>query len=175
MITQSQFDSRVTALWSSQKSIGREKKWHTGKRAGMVRKAAAAIMFTKLDLGDWLWRQVGLNAVLCPYCSAPIDILSLTLDHIMPRSAGGEFTLANMQVVCADCNASKGDLTHEAFVQILTLARSLSRYDRGKLLSKLKASHHGSAQRFFRDKSGAPAHVAPLPKQPGLDLEMGQF
>jgi hypothetical protein len=144
------FKERVAALWGSQKTMARPKLWKTGKRAGVVRKQAMPVYFDKRALEQWLWKIVGLNAKPCPYCNVPIDILSLTLDHVIPRSAGGEFALDNMQVICKDCNAMKGDLSDDAFRQVLALARTLSGYDQAKLFGRLKAAHHGSPARFFR-------------------------
>lgn len=40
------------------------------------------------------------------------------LDHITPRSKGGNNSLENCQLVCRDANQAKGDLTMEEFVQL---------------------------------------------------------
>jgi hypothetical protein len=179
MITVEQFKERVTALWESQKRMAAPKKWHSGKRAGTIRKPASNILFTKQELGQWLWQQVGLNAILCPYCNLPIDIISLTLDHILPRSVGGEFSLPNMQVTCKDDNERKGNLTHEAYLALLKFMRGeLSPYDQGILLTRLKAANAGSGARFFRNKQAQERKpqppVPPPAKQPALDL-LGEF
>lgn len=171
MIDQKQFDDRVKALWVSQKSMGGVKLWKSGKRAGMVRKQAAVIAFTRDDLHHWLMGRVGLGITLCPYCSVPIDILSLTIDHVVPRSIGGEFSLANMQAICKDCNERKGDMTHEAFKALLRFLLTLSQYDQSKLLSRLKAAHHGSARRFFRVSGTSPQYLPP----PSQQDELGAF
>jgi hypothetical protein len=49
----------------------------------------------------------------CEYCQAPQDICAYTfhLEHITPRSKGGEETLANYGLSCFFCNSSKGDHT----------------------------------------------------------------
>lgn len=154
--------------------MARPKLWKSGKRAGVIRKQALPVLFDRRALEQWLWKIVGLNARGCPYCNAPIDILSLTLDHVIPRAAGGEFALDNMQVICKDCNAMKGDLSDAAFRQLLALARTLSPYDQAKLLGRLKAAHHGSPARFFR-KSNAPQPPGPKPAaQPIFDV-LGDF
>ena len=153
MIDMDQFKKRVAALFGSQKGMASAKKWKSGKRAGTIRRPAATMQFTSNQLGKWLWDRVGFNAVPCPYCGVPIDILSLTIDHVVPRSAGGEFSLGNMQIMCPDCNARKGNLTQKGFVDLLTFARSaLSGYDQDVLLKRLKEANSGSANRFFRDK-----------------------
>lgn len=41
----------------------------------------------------------------CQYCGSK---KSLTIDHVIPRSKGGEDTWENMVVACAPCNTKKG-------------------------------------------------------------------
>lgn len=177
MITVDQFRQRVTALWDSQKRMAAARKWKSGRRAGQVKTPAAIIQFTKRDLEKWLWEDIGLSAALCPYCQGPMDILSLTLDHVVPRSLGGQFRLDNMQPICVDCNHRKGDMTHEGFTSLIDFARSiLTPYDQGILLKRLADANAGSASRFFRDKKNQqpqPANL-PLPK-PAQQAELDWF
>jgi 5-methylcytosine-specific restriction endonuclease McrA len=44
----------------------------------------------------------------CQYCGART---SLTVDHVIPRSKGGDSTWENIVASCAPCNRRKGDLT----------------------------------------------------------------
>lgn len=46
----------------------------------------------------------------CQYCGATKD---LTLDHVMPRSRGGNSTWNNLTTACKKCNSYKGDRTPE--------------------------------------------------------------
>lgn len=46
----------------------------------------------------------------CQYCGA---IKNLTLDHMVPRSRGGETTWYNLVTACMRCNTRKGDRTPE--------------------------------------------------------------
>jgi 5-methylcytosine-specific restriction endonuclease McrA len=46
----------------------------------------------------------------CQYCGA---IKDLTLDHLMPRSRGGETDWMNLVTACMRCNTRKGDRTPE--------------------------------------------------------------
>jgi 5-methylcytosine-specific restriction endonuclease McrA len=41
----------------------------------------------------------------CAYCSGPAE----TIDHVMPRSRGGQHDWDNVVAACARCNHSKGD------------------------------------------------------------------
>ena len=42
----------------------------------------------------------------CQYCGS---IKNLTIDHIVPKSRGGQDTWENMVVACGPCNTKKGD------------------------------------------------------------------
>lgn len=153
MIDDFQFSDRVKKLYASQQGMAAAKKWKTGPRAGQIRVPAVPLHFTREQLHGELMRLVGFGCILCPYCQVPIDILSLTLDHIVPRAAGGAMTLANLDAICRECNEMKGPLTHEAFSAIMRFMETLSPYDRKVFRSRLKAAHHGSMQRFGRDKA----------------------
>lgn len=45
----------------------------------------------------------------CAYCGKPpIDDASLTIDHVKPKSKGGEDRTSNVIPACRRCNAEKG-------------------------------------------------------------------
>lgn len=45
----------------------------------------------------------------CAYCNKPpIDDASLTIDHVKPKSKGGEDKTSNVIPACRSCNAAKG-------------------------------------------------------------------
>ena len=44
----------------------------------------------------------------CPGCKREFPFNKLTIDHIVPTSAGGNNELTNVQVMCWPCNNSKG-------------------------------------------------------------------
>ena len=44
----------------------------------------------------------------CQYCSNIFDTKHLTLDHVQPRSKGGETSWENIVTCCKTCNTSKG-------------------------------------------------------------------
>ncbi|GHA57722.1 HNH endonuclease [Pontibacter akesuensis] len=46
----------------------------------------------------------------CQYCGG---VRNLTLDHLLPRSRGGETQWQNLVTACARCNSRKGDRTPE--------------------------------------------------------------
>jgi 5-methylcytosine-specific restriction endonuclease McrA len=164
MITQTQFDKRVKVLYQSQKKMAAPKKWKSGKREGTIRRPGMPVEFSEAQLRAVLMARVGFNVILCPFpfCNAPIDILSLTLDHVVPRALGGGFTLSNMQICCVDCNARKGEISDRGFRLLMTMAqKALDPYDYQTLLSRLKAASAGSRQRFFRGKKDGEQNALP--------------
>jgi len=46
----------------------------------------------------------------CQYCGS---VTSLTIDHVIPKSHGGEDTWENLVTACVKCNNRKGDKTLE--------------------------------------------------------------
>lgn len=47
----------------------------------------------------------------CQYCERKYPVSSLTFDHVIPRSRGGQTTWENIVTSCEDCNRLKGDRT----------------------------------------------------------------
>lgn len=52
----------------------------------------------------------------CQYCGAEAE----NLDHVIPRSRGGEHTWENVVAACRPCNARKGDRTPDEAAMGLT-------------------------------------------------------
>jgi 5-methylcytosine-specific restriction endonuclease McrA len=56
----------------------------------------------------------------CQYCGAPAD----SLDHVIPRSRGGEHSWENVVAACSRCNTHKRDrLLHETSMHLLRAPR----------------------------------------------------
>jgi 5-methylcytosine-specific restriction endonuclease McrA len=49
----------------------------------------------------------------CQYCGAQPGKANLTVDHVLPRSRGGETTWENIVTACGPCNRRKGSRTPE--------------------------------------------------------------
>jgi 5-methylcytosine-specific restriction endonuclease McrA len=49
----------------------------------------------------------------CQYCGAQPGKANLTIDHVLPRSRGGETRWENIVTACAECNRRKGSRTPE--------------------------------------------------------------
>ncbi len=61
-------------------------------------------------------RAVSIRAKnYCEYCRSPGDfaLKSFTVDHIIPRAAGGETRLDNLAWACVGCNSYKHAKTHD--------------------------------------------------------------
>ena len=62
----------------------------------------------------------------CQYCGDKKSVAELTLDHIMPRSRGGDNSPVNVVTACLPCNNRKGDRTPaEARMPLLTSQTAL--------------------------------------------------
>ena len=48
---------------------------------------------------------------------------SATVEHILPKSAGGTLAKANTLIVCRKCNADRGSEPYEAFVSRLSIPK----------------------------------------------------
>lgn len=50
----------------------------------------------------------------CRYCGrTPSDGAKLTVDHIIPKSKGGEYVAENLITACEQCNHAKADILLE--------------------------------------------------------------
>lgn len=67
-----------------------------------------------------LLEKIGENPV-CYLTGTPIDLnksRSYHLDHIIPKSRGGDDSLENCQIACRAANQAKGDLLVEEFIEL---------------------------------------------------------
>jgi 5-methylcytosine-specific restriction endonuclease McrA len=63
----------------------------------------------------------------CQYCGVLLPSSELTLDHIVPRSRGGQSTWENLVACCHPCNHKKGNhLLHECSMKLLREPRTFS-------------------------------------------------
>jgi 5-methylcytosine-specific restriction endonuclease McrA len=61
------------------------------------------------------------DASRCQYCGKKFSTSELTLDHVVPRSRGGETTWTNMVCCCVICNVRKGGrIPKEAGLRLVT-------------------------------------------------------
>ena len=71
----------------------------------------------------------------CQFCGRVLPAAELTLDHIVPRSRGGESTWDNLVACCHPCNNRKGDrLLEEAGMKLLRRPRSFTLHTSRQLM-----------------------------------------
>lgn len=56
----------------------------------------------------------------CPGCRMLFPFRNLTVDHIVPRSKGGNDHFDNLQLLCGACNSAKGSGSQEQLIVRLT-------------------------------------------------------
>ena len=79
----------------------------------------------------------------CQYCGKKQPISELSLDHVVPRSRGGETTWENVVCACLPCNVKKGG--HTPYEARMKLVRTPVRPKRNPLLlMKLSNSKYES-------------------------------
>ena len=53
----------------------------------------------------------------CQYCLDIFDVNQLTLDHVIPRSKGGQTEWQNIVTCCKSCNTKKGSKTLKPIIE----------------------------------------------------------
>ena len=76
-------------------------------------------------------------------------------DHIVPKSAGGEDTLRNSQLVCPTCNGAKRDMTQDEAKRYIWKVRGMTVWERWKLYQR----------RYYRSERGQEVHARSRRKQ----------
>ncbi len=86
----------------------------------------------------------------CQYCGRKFPTSELSLDHVKPRSRGGETSWENIVCSCVKCNVKKGGRTpHEAHMHLI---RQPAKPKRSPLLSiKLGNPKYESWKNFLDD------------------------
>ena len=56
-----------------------------------------------------IWR----DKYTCQYCAKRFSFVELTMDHIIPKSRGGDKSWSNIVASCKKCNSNKGNRTPE--------------------------------------------------------------
>ena len=154
MLDTGQFIKRANQLFESCRD-----RWRKVLQKGLPKRVELDIApedilpFTRREFTAWLWAQMGLQAILCPYCRAPIDILSLSLDHKTPLRRSGGPELDNLQVLCKGCNGSKGEFTHEEYSALVVFMESEGAAFRKRLEGVMRNGGMAVMIRFFPRKT----------------------
>lgn len=87
----------------------------------------------------------------CQYCDKRFPQAELSLDHVVPRSRGGQATWDNIVCACLKCNVRKGGRTpREAGMKLRTRPRKPSR---NPLLSQKLSSRKYASWKDFLDEA----------------------
>lgn len=68
-------------------------------------KPSRSVKFTKINLCI-------RDEHTCQYCMMKFDKKNLTMEHVIPRSAGGKTNWTNISMACVSCNTAKGNKRH---------------------------------------------------------------
>jgi 5-methylcytosine-specific restriction endonuclease McrA len=156
MLTTKNFETRANALFESCRDRWRKKLNKGLPKSVQINIAPEDVLpFSRREFQAWLWKAVGLQAVSCCYCRAPIDIMNLSLDHKTPLRRGGGPELENLQPICKGCNGTKGEFTHEEYSLIVLFMEGPGASFRQRLEGIMRNGGMAIMMRFFpgRDKA----------------------
>lgn len=61
-----------------------------------------------------LWyKKLKAETKICRYCRCALTKDNKSVDHIISRAQGGGNTEDNIQIICTDCNKTKGNYSHK--------------------------------------------------------------
>jgi 5-methylcytosine-specific restriction endonuclease McrA len=83
-------------------------KGHNKRVRDLYPEAWAKSTITDRVLAEWVKDN---KSIPCPYCGNKTK----EIDHVIPLSKSGQHSLDNLQMLCLDCNRSKGDKLPEEF------------------------------------------------------------
>jgi 5-methylcytosine-specific restriction endonuclease McrA len=177
MFTREDVRVRSRTIYDSQVARHRKKlQKSAGKGVKLEIPASEVLPYSFEEFFNWVWKKYGIAAHQCPWCNAPIDFLSLQVDHKIPIEKGGSLSLDNLEGICKPCNELKGPQLPEEYAQLLTFLGSLSTPHRAYLEQRIRAGAVANRMRFFpHQKKGDPKKKKGIP-QGRLDLGgLGDF
>ena len=115
------FMLRTLSIFSSQVKRFAERRYKTGKRAGMVSRVGRTVPYNLLQFRAWVVQVLDgeQGMTYCTYCREPLDAMNIEFDHKQPITQGGSLELENLVPCCEACNRLKGELQAETFVWLL--------------------------------------------------------
>jgi hypothetical protein len=104
-----------------------------------------------------LRRLLARDGDKCCFCGDPLDIDTVTIDHIIPRSKGGNNGFENVRACCCICNGARGNGDAPDPIIRARILRTLTRKAE-KLGVSLKDVIFGvaDARRKFEERQYAP-------------------
>jgi len=160
MIEPRQVIARARKLYADLKKRSAPTYWKNGRLAGRMRWPGVPVPYTSDEFAAWLMDRVGVQAFLCPYCNAPLDVLSMVLDHNVPLKGGGGNETSNLVPCCADCNGLKHKLTGQEYLGFRSKLRELPANVEANILSRLRAGALGQRMMWEKGAKNKSALVA---------------
>lgn len=100
-----------------------------------IRKNYRSVIFSKNEV---IKRDKGI----CQFCGKHLSPNKITIDHIVPKSRGGENSFYNCVVACFECNNKKNNLLlDEAGMKLLKKPEYPKKYIRNVFDDKIKSWH----------------------------------
>lgn len=59
------------------------------------------------------WSVLRRDGFTCQYCGQKAPNVILHVDHVNPKSNGGEYSMENLVTACGACNVGKGEFLNE--------------------------------------------------------------
>ena len=94
----------------------------------------------------------------CQYCGELVDWETYTLDHINPKTLGGDNALENLVVACRSCNSTKNSRSLYDFRKIMTFRKiGIKCFTRGQenYLKKIYGVEIPVTHVFYFENGGA--------------------
>ncbi len=105
----------------------------------------------------------------CQYCHKAGSAGDLTLDHVTPRSRGGETTWENLVACCHSCNNRKGSRTpEEAGMKLGRPPRPFSMHTSRHLMRLLARGEEPWKKYLFYESGSERVYDGPVPHIKGL-------
>jgi hypothetical protein len=93
-----------------------------GDRSPVVIKLNRLITDFSISIGLTRARVLRRDNWICQYCGVKQPLKELTVDHVLPKSRGGENSWENLTTACFTCNNQKGNRTpEEAGMKLLSI------------------------------------------------------
>jgi hypothetical protein len=97
---------------------------HTIKLSVAVPRIVRLLFYDRLPKKDVTFNRRNIYARdgnRCQYCGRRLPTTDLSLDHVIPRSLGGQTNWENIVCACLECNVKKGGRApHDASMKLIT-------------------------------------------------------
>jgi 5-methylcytosine-specific restriction endonuclease McrA len=85
----------------------------------------------------------------CFWCQKELNSITATLDHVVPKALGGNWSIENCVLACSNCNALRGKLTN-ILIMIRKAKKSKDRDREYKIINRLKSKLPGKFIKLLR-------------------------